>query len=142
MENFPLIRGVMPRNTKSKSKHYYTLPVYGWLLICFILIGLFSCSNINFSDITDVGADTTPIGKLTPKQDKTTVYIEGKVTKQVPLLRGERLYQLDDSTGKIWILTHNTNWQIGQQVKTKGKINYSKIQIADKDFSELYLKAK
>ena len=127
---------------RKNTKYYYSLPVYGWLLVCCILIGLFSCSNINFSDTTGIGVDTTPIGELTPKQDKTMVYVRGKVTKQVPLLQDERLYQLDDSTGKIWILTHNTNWQVGQEVTTKGKINYEEIPIADKDFSEIYLEAK
>ena len=128
----------MQKNTKC----YYSLPVYGWLLICCISIGLFSCSNANFSDITGIGVDTTPIRELTPKQDQTTVYVRGKVTKQVPLLQGERLYQLDDSTGKVWILTRNTDWQIGQKVTSKGKINHKKIPIADKDFSELYLEAE
>ena len=134
----------MQKNIKKnpKSKFYYILPVYGWLLICCISIGLFSCSNVNFSNITGVGADTTPIGELTPKQDKTTVYVQGKVTKQVPLLQDERLYQLDDSTGKIWILTRKTNWKIGQNVTTKGRINHEKISVADKDLSDIYLKAE
>lgn len=127
---------------RKNTKYYYILPIYGWLLICYISIGLFSCSNINFTDITGVRADITPIKELTPQADQTTVYVRGKVTKQVPLLKNERLYQLDDSTGKVWILTHKTDWKVGQEVQTKGKIKYKKIPIADKDFSDIYLEAK
>ncbi|MDJ0773580.1 MAG: hypothetical protein QNJ49_09160 [Mastigocoleus sp. MO_167.B18] len=127
---------------RKNTKYDYILPVYGWLLICYISVGLFSCSNINFTDITGIGADITPIKELTPQADQTTVYVKGKVTKQVPLLKNERLYQLDDSTGKVWILTHKTNWKVGQEVQTKGKIKYKNIPIADKDFSDLYLEAK
>jgi uncharacterized protein YdeI (BOF family) len=103
--------------------------------------GLTGCDRKNFSGMNAIGANITPIRGLQAQQQNTTVYIQGKVAKQAPLLQ-KRLYQLDDSTGKIWVLTSETNWQEGQQVVVKGKLNYKNITLAGKELGEIYVEEK
>ena len=66
------------------------------------------------------------------------VYLQGKVVKQVPLVE-RQVYQLQDSTGIIWVLTNQTNIQQGEQILVEGKLRYESIPLAGKDFGELYI---
>ncbi|GAX44472.1 hypothetical protein NIES4075_54910 [Tolypothrix sp. NIES-4075] len=134
MQKFPQHMAVM-QQTK-KIKFYY------WGLTFLCLFALYSCgysgqsglNGVNFS----IGVNVTPIRELKPRQDKATVYIQGKVNSSVPLVK-QQVYQIDDSTGKIWVLTKQTGWKEGQSVVVKGKVNYQSIPLAGKEFGEIYL---
>jgi uncharacterized protein YdeI (BOF family) len=113
-----------------------------WGLTFVCLFALSSCgysgqsglNGVNFS----IGANVTPIRELKARQDKATVYIQGKVNSSVPLVK-QQVYQINDSTGKIWVLTKQTGWKEGQQVVVKGKVNYKSIPLGGKEFGEIYL---
>jgi len=115
---------------------------YCWGLTFVCLFGLPSCgysgqpglNGVNFS----IGVNVTPIRELKPQQEKPTVYIQGKVNSSVPLIK-QQVYQINDSTGKIWVLTNQTGWKEGQQVVVKGKVNYQSIPLGGKEFGETYL---
>ena len=108
-------------------------------LTAFLLVGLLSCGNLGRYDVNAIGANITPIRELKPQQDdQATVYIQGKVERQVPLLQ-RRVYQINDSTGKIWVITNQTGLQDGEQVVIQGKIRYKSIPLAGKQFGEVYL---
>ncbi|MGD1875598.1 MAG: hypothetical protein ACFB02_21395 [Mastigocoleus sp.] len=91
------------------------------------------------SGIKAIGANITPIEQIDRKQTDQVIYVEGKVEKVVPLLEGKRLYQLNDSSGKIWVLANKTNFRIGEKVVVKGKIKYKDIPINKQDFGDLYI---
>jgi uncharacterized protein YdeI (BOF family) len=134
MEKFPQQVVVM-----QQTKNYFYC-YWGLTFVC--LFALSSCgysgqSGLNGVNFT-IGVNVTPIRELKPQSDKATVYIQGKVNSSVPLVK-QHVYQINDSTGKIWVLTKQTGWKEGQEVVVKGKINYQSIPLAGKEFGEIYL---
>jgi hypothetical protein len=103
-----------------------------------LLAGLVSCGNISQYGMSAIGANVTPIRTLTKQQNNSTVYVQGKVEKVVPLLQ-QRAYQINDSTGKIWVVTNQTSWRENEQVVVKGKLRYKSIPLAGKEFGEVYV---
>lgn len=127
---------VVMLQTKKINFYYYC----GLTFVC--LFALSSCgyfgqsglNGVNFS----IGVNVTPIRELKPQQEKATVYIQGKVNSSVPLVK-QQVYQINDSSGKIWVLTKQTGWKEGQQVVVKGKVNYQSIPLGGKELGEIYL---
>lgn len=95
-----------------------------------LLIGLTSCSRV--SAVYDVQAH--------PHRNwlASTVYLKGQVGDRVPLINAQ-VYQLQDSTGKIWVLTHKATPKIGDRVYIKGQVRYEKIPFEGQDFGEAYI---
>lgn len=114
-------------------------------LTLFLLAGLLSCSHLSFYGLNTIGVIITPIRRLQlrPQQDhNSTVYIKGKVEKQVSLLQ-QQAYQISDSTGKIWVLTRQSGgFKKGDQVVIQGQIRYKSIPLGGKDYGEVYLDAQ
>ncbi|WP_244142189.1 hypothetical protein [aff. Roholtiella sp. LEGE 12411] len=113
-------------------------------LTCLLVIGLYSCGSLTSSSSSGmlplkIGTNVTPIREIKPKQDnKAIVYIQGKVEKQAPLMK-QQAYQINDSTGKIWVVTNQTGLEQGAQVVIKGKVRYQSIPLAGKELGEVYL---
>jgi hypothetical protein len=126
-----------------KQTQLYSLRFFHQGLAFFLVVGLCSCGNgkpteLNLNNLR-IGANVTPIREIKPVQDnKTTVYIQGKVEKQASLVK-QRAYQIADSTGKIWVVTNQTNLQVGQDAVLKGKIRYKSIPLAGQEYGEVYL---
>lgn len=105
--------------------------------------GICGCSSLTTphfqaGNIT-IGSNVTLIQEIKPDTDQqTTVYIQGKVEQQVPLLE-QWAYQINDSTGKIWVITDQPNLQKGEQVVIRGKVRYKSIPLADQEFGEVYI---
>jgi hypothetical protein len=121
-----------------KSPNYYR-----FLCNLLLLAGLFGCGSWTASDLKGsnfiFGSNVTPIKEIQTKPgNKATVYIQGKVEQQVPLMK-QWAYQISDSTGKIWVITNQNNLQKGTQVVLKGKVRYKRILIAGQDFGEVYI---
>lgn len=108
----------------------------------FLLIGLLSCGKLPpyaMNGINLMGASAVKIGELKPKTGNgTTVRLQGKIVQQVPLA-GWRMYQLQDSTGKIWVLTKRTDVRSQTSVSIEGKVYFQSIPIAGQDFGEIYV---
>jgi hypothetical protein len=86
-----------------------------------------------------IGVNVTSIKELKQQlKDNPTVYIQGKVERQVPLLQ-QKAYQINDSTAKIWVITHQTNLKPGDQAVFKGQLRYQSIQLGGKEYGEVYL---
>lgn len=68
----------------------------------------------------------------------STVKLEGMVIDRVPLLNAE-VYQLQDETGKIWILTPYSNQEPGERLLVKGKVRFESIPIAGQELGEAYI---
>lgn len=98
----------------------------------FLLCGLIGCTNLS-------GVNVSNIRDVEPQRDKdTTVYLQGKVANLIPLVEGQ-VYQLQDTSGTIWVLTTQTDLQPGNEVLLKGKVRYKSIPLAGKDFGEVYI---
>ena len=121
-----------------KAKNFYLLPCY-----FFLLGGLLSCGSLPQSSLNSIsfrlGANVTNIHDIKPEGDKeTTVYLQGKIADVVPLLE-RQVYQLQDPTGTIWVLTNQTGLQLEDKVLIKGNLHYQSIPLAGKDFGEVYV---
>lgn len=121
-----------------QAKNFYLLPFY-----FFLLGGLLSCGSLPQSSMNAINlrpkVDVTNIREIKLQRDnEATVYLQGKVAKQVPLVE-RRVYQLQDLSGTIWVLTNQTALKQGDKVLVKGKVRYQSIPLAGKDFGEVYV---
>ncbi|WGV28699.1 hypothetical protein QI031_03410 [Halotia branconii CENA392] len=135
-----------------QAKKFYPSFLYGYNkipyrlgLTLFIVAGLCSCSSLKMPSLKasnlSFGSNVTPIRQIKPQQGKqttTTVYVEGKVEKRVPLVK-QWAYQINDSTDKIWVVTNQSNLEEGARVVIKGKVHYKSIPLAGKEFGEVYI---
>lgn len=86
-------------------------------IYCFLGVGLVSCGGVPFAmnriELSQ-GVNVINIRDLTREQNKeASVYLRGKAIRQVPLVDWQ-MYQLQDTTGSIWVLTKNTNLRRGE----------------------------
>lgn len=108
------------------------------LILC-LLGGLLSCGHLGQFGMNAIGANITLIQDLKPQQDDgTTVYVQGQVEKRIPLLN-QYAYQINDSTGKIWVVTNQAGLGKGEQVVIKGKVRHQSIPLAGKEYGEVYI---
>lgn len=71
----------------------------------------------------------------------STVKLEGKVIDRVPLLNAE-VYQLQDETGEIWILTTDSTdskQEPRERLRVKGKVRFESIPVAGQELGEAYI---
>jgi hypothetical protein len=75
--------------------------------------------------------------KESPEKVGKTVYLTGKVVRLAPFL-GNAAYQIEDATGKIWVVTTQIP-QSNQQINIKGKVEYQRLPIAEQELGDFYL---
>lgn len=76
--------------------------------------------------------------KESPKKVDQTVNLRGKVVHLAPFL-GNGAYQIEDVTGKIWVVTTQTLPQLNQQINLKGRIKYQSLPLAKQELGDFYL---
>jgi len=107
-----------------------------------LLMGLLSCGKLPqyaMNGIHLMGASPVKIDELKPETvNGTTVRLQGRVVQQIPLA-GWRMYQLQDSTGKVWVLTKRTDVRLQTTLSIEGKVYFQSIPIAGQDFGEIYV---
>lgn len=106
-----------------------------------LTIALLGCGNLarsvmNFDFIQQVRV--TKIGNLQQQPQGTTVYLKGKVVRIIPLLN-DRVYQLEDASGSILVLTENRPLQLGEQFTIKGIVRYQSIPVEGQNLGEIYI---
>ena len=117
--------------------NFSRIAIYSFLIVG--LLGCFSLPQYAMNGIGLMSARAVKIGELKPETGNgTTVRLQGKVVQQVSLA-GWRMYQLQDSTGKIWVLTKRTNVRLQTPVSIEGKVYFQSIPIAGQDFGEIYI---
>lgn len=127
-------------NFTQKLPKYSRRFLYPGLTFC-LLLSIYSCTDSEkpqlrpFLDVDNV----TSIQEIKlEKEQKNTVYIQGKVEKHAPLI-GKQGYQVADATGKIWVITNKSDLKVGQDVVLKGKVKYKNIPLGGQEYGEIYL---
>ncbi|MBV6626729.1 MAG: hypothetical protein KI793_27960 [Rivularia sp. (in: Bacteria)] len=117
--------------------------LFVWGLAPCLISGLLSCSNLSEYGMNAIGVNVTSIGELKPptNDNEAPVYIQGKVERKVPLLE-QQMYQIEDSTGKVWVLTNQKNWKVGDKVVVKALPQYESIPVSGTDLGQVYLEEK
>ncbi|CEJ47133.1 hypothetical protein [Umezakia ovalisporum] len=129
---------------RTKKFHLGSIIPYYRLGVALLLVaGLSSCGSFTKSTLNTgnlgIGSNVTFIRDIKAETDQQSiVYIQGKVEKQVPLIK-QWAYQIGDSTGKIWVITHQPNLKEGDPVVIRGKVRYKSIPLADQEFGETYI---
>ncbi|HEY9701959.1 MAG TPA: hypothetical protein V6C58_05915 [Allocoleopsis sp.] len=72
------------------------------------------------------------------RNTNSTITITGKVSSIAPFLQGGA-YQVENTTGSIWVLTLADLPQQDTQITVTGQLQYQNIPIEGKDFGEVYL---
>lgn len=100
-----------------------------WLigLLAILLGSLVSCKTSLIS-----------INQISPKQVGKTVYLTGKVVHLAPFV-DNAAYQIEDTTGKVWVVTTLSPPKLGQQISIKGKIEYQSLAFAEQELGDLYI---
>ena len=80
----------------------------------------------------------TSIEQISSKQLGKTVYLTGKVVHLAPFV-DNAAYQIEDATGKIWVITTHPTLKLGQQISIKGKIEHQSLPFAEQELGELYV---
>ncbi len=83
-------------------------------------------------------ASLISIQKISAKKIGKTVLLTGQVVHLAPLI-DQTAYQLEDATGKIWVVTSQTPPKINQLISIKGKINYQSLPFAKQELGDFYV---
>ena len=79
-----------------------------------------------------------PINAVASKNKNRPIYIKGKVIKLAPLL-GSNAYQIQDNTGKMWVVTTEKFPSVGQDIFIKCNIKFKTLSLGNQEIDELYL---
>ncbi|OKH27385.1 hypothetical protein NIES1031_08785 [Chroogloeocystis siderophila 5.2 s.c.1] len=113
------------------------------ILPSLLLTGLLGCSSVpsalNSINNVGFGVDISQIADIEPTRDQDkTIYVQGRVAALVPLVDW-LAYQVEDTSGTIWVLTNQRNIQLEDRVLIEGKLRYHSIPVAEQDFGEAYV---
>lgn len=79
----------------------------------------------------------TPLSDIPAGVSGEQALLQGEVRQQIPLLN-QSLYQLQDSSGSIWVLTAGPPPAVGEQVLIQAQIHYEQILLQGQDIGEHY----
>jgi len=127
------------------SRQAALLPGQRWILLG-LLIALVSCGGKAASESNGTGGTGgIVIPKTTSIQEvqKTTagnsvVSVKGVVGDLVPILNGT-VYELQDSTGKIWVLTQKQPPNSGQELTITGNLRFKSIPLNGQEQGSVYV---
>lgn len=77
------------------------------------------------------------IQQVTDSNNRNTIQIAGIVQQQIPLLE-QWLYQIEDDSGSLWVLTSSLPPSVGTQVTLKAQVQYESILMQGMDIGEHY----
>lgn len=117
-----------------------------WIgMTCLVMGGGFACKSSPVTDLNPVQNlinqfNITSIDQLLQtKPQNAVVTLRGKVQTIAPLV-GNAVYQLEDASGSIWILTSNPELpKVGDILLVKGQTRYELILLGGQDRGELYI---
>ncbi|MEO0488800.1 MAG: hypothetical protein AAF215_18120 [Cyanobacteria bacterium P01_A01_bin.123] len=122
------------------------------------LLGLGGCSfnqasplsNLDVPNPLGIDGPITPVADIyqqpegvvseptEPATAEEPVYLRGRVAQRLPLLEGW-LYQVEDETGLIWVITSGVAPEVGDRVTVKGTVAFESVPIADEELGDYYI---
>jgi hypothetical protein len=110
-----------------------------------LLAGLLSCgnlaqvgngfpvllSNVTIRGIQDIQANRKEFMNQ-------SVAVRGNVVRQIPLL-GKQAYEIQDPTGRIWVVTRQGALTVGTTATIQGIARYQAVPFAGQDLGEAYI---
>ncbi len=110
-----------------------------WCLSGFIAVNLIGCTPWTvLSQQENLGTTRQPIASLGAVSPGVEVYVQGTVTQRVPLLN-QGAYELQDSTGRIWVITETPLPEPGAKLAIAGQLQFHELQLQQQDFGEFFI---
>lgn len=81
--------------------------------------------------------NVTPIDQASSSQSEAPVLLQGQVQQQIPLLN-QWLYEIQDDSGRIWVLTETSPPPSGSVVRIRSQIRYEQVLMQGNDIGEYY----
>ena len=113
-----------------------------------LLVGLVGCSSPVLQPekttfhpeamLSSLDFSTAKIGELQKQKTDFTVHLQGKTGALAPLA-GLSAYELQDSTGKIWVVTKSSPPAPRTEIKVTGKVRYQRIVLDGRDQGSIYI---
>lgn len=88
--------------------------------------------------LSQLARQTQPVARLSAEKVGKTVQVEGTVLQQAPLLE-KTLYQIEDTTGQLWVLSTDASPNQGDIVRVSGSLRYEEVVINGADIGDYYL---
>ena len=118
--------------------HRKSIKKFTYIFIVISLsINLAACDSLSLSNVWH-GKRPIAISAIANKNKNRSIYIKGKVIKIAPLL-GNNAYQVQDDTGKIWVVTTKKLPVVGQEIYLKCNIKSQSLSSPNHNLDELYL---
>ena len=116
-------------------KYLTRILMIGIIPLLLVILGWTNITNVPISS-----SDIIPISEIREDSDnpQKVVKIKGKISKIVPLV-ASFAYQVEDNTGKIWVVTKNQPPQVNQEIVVQGILQYQDITIGEEDFGDFYV---
>lgn len=113
-----------------------------------LLAGLLGCSSPVLQSekttfhpeamLSSLDLSTAKISDLQKQKTNFTVHLQGKIAAQAPLA-GLSAYELQDATGKVWVVTKSAPPAPGTAVKIIGKVRYQRIVLDGREQGSIYV---
>jgi hypothetical protein len=112
-------------------------------LLPILISGLYSCETLTQSTTQlQRRLRITKVANLDSKRKVgSKVYVEGTINNHAPFV-GAAAYELQDSTGSVWVFTTETLPEIGDEILIRAKVEYESItveELKEVDIGEVYL---
>lgn len=93
---------------------------------------------IILSSLISCQVPSTTIQEISSQKTGRAINLTGKVIHIAPFVANSA-YQLEDHTGKVWVVTEKNLPQLGQQINIKGKIEYQSLPFAEQELGDFYI---
>ena len=78
------------------------------------------------------------IARISEKKVGKTVYLSGEVVHLAPFV-DNAAYQIEDSTGRTWVVSDRQVPALGQTIRIKGKIEYQNLPFDEQNLGDFYV---
>ncbi len=78
------------------------------------------------------------VEQISDRKVGKTIYLKGKVVHLAPFVDNSA-YQIEDPTGRAWVVTTEKPPKLGQKISIKGKIEYQSLPFAEQELGDFYL---
>ena len=110
----------------------------GSLVSCNAWTALSQQQNSPLSIVVKQEVSVAAIASLLTQAPGSSIHINGKVSQSAPFLDGGA-YEIQDSTGKIWVITQQSLPKAGTEVLILGKLNFHDLRLGANDFGEVFV---
>jgi hypothetical protein len=108
-------------------------------LLLTLALGISSCQSVNQPLSLRLTRRIRSVDTVQTKATVgTTLYVQGTVGDRVPLVNGQ-VYELEDSTGQIWVVSKDPTIATGDELLIQGTLSYLATPDYGIDAGERYL---